>query len=40
MPRSTSMCVSKKYLTKDILAIFTQQPEVLPPWDPMFSFER
>jgi bleomycin hydrolase len=28
--------VNKKYLTGKVLEIYTQKPEMLPPWDPMF----
>ena len=28
--------VHKKYISKDILAVFSATPEHLPPWDPMF----
>jgi bleomycin hydrolase len=28
--------VNKKYLTDKVLEIYTQKPEMLPPWDPMF----
>jgi bleomycin hydrolase len=35
-----TVIINKKYLPKNILDIFKQQPEVLPPWDPMFAVER
>ncbi len=28
--------VNKKYLTSKVLEIYSQKPEMLPPWDPMF----
>ncbi len=27
--------VNKKYIPKDVLALFETKAEVLPPWDPM-----
>ncbi|MBL0174362.1 MAG: C1 family peptidase [Ignavibacteria bacterium] len=35
-----AVIINRKHLSKDILDMFTQTPEVLPPWDPMFAFER
>ena len=35
-----TVIINKKYLPKNVLDIFKQQPEVLPPWDPMFAVER
>ena len=32
-----TVIINKKYLPKDVLAIFAQQAEELPPWDPMFT---
>jgi len=35
-----SIIVKKKYVPEEVLKIFEQPPEILPPWDPMFSFVR
>jgi bleomycin hydrolase len=35
-----TVIINKKYLPKNVLDIFSQKPEVLPPWDPMFAVER
>ncbi len=32
-----NVIVHKKYVPKDILEIFKQDPVILPPWDPMYS---
>jgi bleomycin hydrolase len=32
-----AIVIHKKYLPKDVLDIFKQKAEMLPPWDPMFS---
>ena len=32
--------VDKKYLPKEILAIFDKEPQELPPWDPMGSLAK
>jgi bleomycin hydrolase len=32
-----AVIVKKSYLPKNVLALFSQTPEELPPWDPMFS---
>jgi len=35
-----SIIVKRKYVPEEVLKILEQPPEVLPPWDPMFSFVR
>ena len=32
-----NVIVKKKYVPKDILKIYEQEPIVVPPWDPMYS---
>jgi bleomycin hydrolase len=35
-----SAVVHRKHLKEEVLKIFTQEPETLPPWDPMFAGAR
>ncbi|WP_437438956.1 C1 family peptidase, partial [Duncaniella muris] len=34
------LVVDKKYLTPKASKVLTQQPTLLPPWDPMFAPEE
>ncbi|MBO4582183.1 MAG: C1 family peptidase [Bacteroidales bacterium] len=34
------LVADKKYIPKDIQALLTQKPVILPPWDPMFAMEE